>query len=56
MQEIEKFEICSKYRREDFDFDEIQNDRNNPPDNRGYPTYPLLSSTRIYRRKSCRWW
>lgn len=42
MQEIEKFEICSKYRREDFDFDEIQNDRNNPPDNRGYPTYPLL--------------
>ena len=42
MAEIEKFEICSKYRREDFDFDEIQIDRNNPVDSRGYPTYPVL--------------
>ncbi|MBR3885261.1 MAG: hypothetical protein IKJ33_02205 [Clostridia bacterium] len=40
MNEIDKFEICSKYRREDFDFDEIQRQRNNPINEKGYPTYP----------------
>lgn len=38
----EKFEICSLYKREDLDFVAIQRDRNNPIDQKGYPTYPVL--------------
>ena len=41
MMNNEKFEICSLYRREDFDFDHIQRDKNNPLDQHGYPIYPL---------------
>ncbi len=41
MEEIKTFKLCSDYRRDDFDFAEIQTSKNNPVV-RGIPTYPYL--------------
>lgn len=41
MMQDETFEICPTYRREDFDFDKIQLDKNTPITPNGEPLYPL---------------
>jgi len=42
MSEFQVFKICPDYKREGFDFCEIQRDKNNPIDSRGYPLYPFV--------------
>ncbi len=42
MEDYTNFKICSDYRRLSVDFAEIQNEKGNPLDRHGYPTYPYL--------------
>lgn len=36
------FELCAWFRKDNYDFDRIQRDRNNPIGDKGYPIYPKL--------------
>ena len=55
MNEIDKFEICSKYRREDFDFDEIQRQRNNPINVAGCPPDGFSATGQLWGNPLYNW-
>ncbi len=42
MSEFQVFKVCPDYKRKSFDFCEIQRDKNNPIDSKGYPIYPFV--------------
>lgn len=39
---MDRFKVCSDYKREDLDFAKIQMAKDNPLDKKGYPLYPYL--------------
>ena len=43
----EIFELCAWFKKDNYDFNRIQMDKDNPLDVRGYPTYPKVVSSKL---------